>query len=151
MQGDDLTRWRGSDRVCCRSWTTQVEIHYSLFAAVTILVFSLPFLVSFLSTHSHALSLATQSIYAFLSVPRARFPPRFVSIHSLAPRILYSPLCAARFFFLHLFYSPPPSRFVFRAFARRRNEQSQAVTSDATCTRRGQREKVREIRHARFG
>lgn len=43
-KGADLTRWRGSDRACCRSWTTQVEIHYSLlFAAVTILVFSLPF------------------------------------------------------------------------------------------------------------
>ena len=152
-KGADLTRWRGSDRACCRSWTTQVEIHYSLlFAAVTILVFSLPF--PLLLSLSPSLSFSAPSIRVS---PRDSFAPRSRIVSSLFSRFFVSLLLFFSFrFFSSLPFSPllsllppPPSLvspFLFRALARR-VEPAQAVTSDEHPTTG----KSGEVRHARFG
>lgn len=117
-KGADLTRWRGSDRACCRSWTTQVEIHYSLlFAAVTILVFSLPFpRLPSLSPLSLSLRLSTfhtslSSRFVRSSLPDRVFP--FLPLLCLFPSFLFF-----SFLFFPSFFPSSPSSFLLFCFAR---------------------------------
>lgn len=148
-KGADLTRWRGSDRACCRSWTTQVEIHYSLlFAAVTILVFSLPF-PRLPSLSPLSLSLCA-SLPSILVSPRDSFAPRSRIVSSLFSRFFVSFLLffSFRFFSSLPFSLPLPPLFSFSVSrARSRVEPAQAVTSDEHPTTG----KSGEVRHARFG
>lgn len=126
-KGADLTRWRGSDRACCRSWTTQVEIHYSLlFAAVTILVFSLPFprlplplslsLSVFLSA-SLSLTFHTSLSSRFVrsSLPDRVFP--FLPLLCLFPSFLFFSFLFFSFLFLFFSLLLSPSFLLF-CFAR---------------------------------